>query len=221
MSTTKNFKVATTLFIVVALLDILGIVLDKHYLRLFFKPLILPSLLLMYTLASSQKNTWYVGALILSFLGDVFLLFNGKQYFMLGLGAFLLAHLCFIKVVLQKMGKASLNNLLLSFIIFFGFLFCLLFVLKGHLGAMQIPVMVYGVIITSFGALSLTNYLQNKTKAALVLLIGALVFISSDSMLALNKFYMPKEFLNLMVMVTYIVAQYLIFRAMVLEETKK
>jgi len=221
MSTTKNFKVATTLFIVVALLDILGIVLDKHYLRLFFKPLILPSLLLMYTLASSQKNTWYVGALILSFLGDVFLLFNGKQYFMLGLGAFLLAHLCFIKVVLQKMGKASLNNLLLSFIIFFGFLFCLLFVLKGHLGAMQIPVMVYGVIITSFGALSLTNYLQNKTKAALVLLIGALVFISSDSMLALNKFYMPKELLNLMVMVTYIVAQYLIFRAMVLEETKK
>jgi len=53
------------------------------------------------------------------------------------------------------------------------------------------------------------------------LLIGALVFISSDSMLALNKFYMPKELLNLMVMVTYIVAQYLIFRAMVLEETKK
>jgi len=221
MSTTKNFKVATTLFIVVALLDILGIVLDKHYLRLFFKPLILPSLLLMYTLVNHPKNRWYVGALIFSFLGDVFLLFSGKQYFMLGLGAFLLAHVCFIKVVLQKMGKVSLNNLLLSFIIFFGFLFCLLFVLKGRLGAMQIPVIVYGVIITSFGALSLTNYLKNKTKSALVLFVGALIFISSDSMLALNKFYMPKEFLNLMVMVTYIVAQYLIFRAMVLEEVKK
>jgi uncharacterized membrane protein YhhN len=221
MTTNKNFKVATTLFIVVALLDILGIVLDKHYLRLFFKPLILPSLLLMYTLLVPLKNKWYVSALLLSFLGDVFLLFSGKLYFMLGLGAFLLAHVCFIKVVLQKMGKADLNKTLLSFIIFFAFLFCLLFVLKGHLGAMQIPVIVYGVIITSFGALSFTNYLKNKTKSALVLFVGALIFISSDSMLALNKFYTPKEFLNLMVMVTYIVAQYLIFRAMVLAEVKK
>jgi len=213
--TSKNFKVATALFITVSLLDILGIVLDKYYLRLFFKPLILPTLLLLYTLTSHQKNKWYVGALIFSFLGDVFLLFNGKPYFMLGLSAFLLAHLCFIIVVLQKIGKADRNKTLLSFIIFFAFLSGLLFVLKGHLGEMQIPVIVYGIIITSFGALSLANYLQNKTKAALVLLIGALVFISSDSMLALNKFYAPKELLNLLIMLTYIIAQYLIFRALV------
>jgi len=218
MKVSKNFKIATALFITVSLLDILGIVLDKYYLRLFFKPLILPSILLMYTLLVPLKNKWYVGALVFSFLGDVFLLFSGKPYFMLGLGAFLLAHLCFIKVVLQKMGKADINKMLLSFIIFFAFLFGLLFVLKGHLGKMQIPVIVYGIVITSFGALSLTNYLQSKTKAALVLFIGALIFISSDTMLALNKFYKPNEFLNLMVMLSYIVAQYLIFKAMVFGE---
>jgi len=220
MSTSKNFKVATAIFITVSILDILGIVLDKYYLRLFFKPLILPSLLLMYTLFVPHKNKWYVGALVFSFLGDSFLLFSGINYFMPGLSAFLLAHLCFIKVVLQKMGKANLNKTLLSFIIFFAFLFGLLFVLKGHLEKMQIPVIVYGIVITSFGALSLANYLQNKTKAALVLLIGALVFISSDSMLALNKFYKSFALLNLMVMFTYIVAQYLIFRAMLLYDKK-
>ncbi len=218
MKVSKNFKIATALFITVSLLDILGIILDKYYLRLFFKPLILPSILLMYALFVPFKNKWYVGALVFSFLGDVFLLFSGKPYFMLGLGAFLLAHLCFIKVVLQKIVKADINKMLLSFIIFFAFLFGLLFVLKGHLGKMQIPVIVYGIVITSFGALSLTNYLQNKTKAALVLFIGALIFISSDTMLALNKFYKPNEFLNLMVMLSYIVAQYLIFKAMVFGE---
>jgi len=176
--TSKNLKVATALFITILLLDILGIILDKYYLRLFFKPLILPSILLMYALMVSLKNKWYVAALIFSFLGDVFLLFSGMLYFMLGLSSFLIAHLCFIKVVLQKIDKADLNKTLLSFIILFAFLFGLLFVLKGHLGEMQIPVIVYGIIITSFGALSLANYLQNKTKAALVLLIGALVFMS-------------------------------------------
>lgn len=216
MTTSKNLKVATGLFIVVSVLDILGILLDKQYLQVFFKPLILPCLLLLYFLTRSHKNKWFVAALIFSFLGDTFLLFEGQLYFMLGLSSFLLAHLCFIKVVLKKMGKATTNNILLSFIIFFAFLFGLLFVLKGHLGNMQIPVIVYGLVITSFGALSFANYQQHKSKAALVLLIGALVFISSDTMLALNKFYIPDEFLNLMVMVTYIVAQYLIFRAMVL-----
>jgi uncharacterized membrane protein YhhN len=215
MVTTKNLKIATTLFVIISLLDFIGLVTDKHYLRLFFKPLILPSLLLLYTLASSQKNKWYIGALIFSFLGDTFLLFAGQLYFMLGLGAFLLAHLCFIKVVIKKMGKTTTNNVLLSFIIFFAFLFGLLFVLKGHLGNMQIPVIVYGLVITSFGALSFANYQQHKSKAALILLMGALVFISSDAMLALNKFYISNEYLNLMVMLSYIVAQYLIFRAMV------
>jgi len=124
-------------------------------------------------------------------------------------------------VVLQKIGKADLNKTLLSFIILFAFLFGLLFVLKGHLGALQIPVIIYGIIITSFGALSLSYYLQNKSKSALLLLIGALVFISSDSMLSLNKFYVPNEILNLLVMLTYIIAQYLIFRALVFKERDK
>jgi len=218
MTTSKNLKIATGLFITVSVLDIFGILLNKHYLQLFFKPLILPCLLLLYFLTRSPKNKWFVAALIFSFFGDTFLLFKGQLYFMLGLSSFLLAHLCFIKVVLKKMGKVTTNNLLLSFIIFFAFLFGLLFVLKGHLGTMQIPVVVYGLVITSFGALSFANYQQHKSKAALILLIGALVFISSDAMLALNKFYAPNAFLNLMVMVTYIVAQYLIFRAMVLGE---
>jgi len=221
MTTSKNFKVAAALFITVSLLDILGIVLDKYYLRFFFKPLILPTILLMYTLVRIEKNKWYVAALIFSFLGDTFLLFDGKQYFMLGLGAFLLAHLCFIKVVLQKIGKASLNKMLLSFVIFFGFLLGLLFFLEGRLGAMQIPVVIYGLVITSFGALSFANYLQNKNKAALILLIGTLIFISSDTMLAFNKFYAPDELLNFMVMLSYIVAQYLIFRAIVLRERRQ
>jgi len=218
MTNSKNLKVATTLFIIVSLLDVLGIILGKDYLRLFFKPLIIPALLLMYTLQETFKNKWYIAALFFSFLGDTFLLFSGKQYFMFGLGAFLLAHVCFIKMVLQKLGKAATVHLLLSFAIFSSFLTGLLLVLKGHLGVMSIPVKIYGIVITGFGALSLANYLQHKTKASLILFIGVAVFISSDSMLAINKFYMPYKYLSLMVMITYIMAQYIIYKAVVLEK---
>jgi len=218
---TKRTKIIFKIFEVAATLDIIGIIFKIDILSLICKPLIIPALLGVYYFMSSYKNKWYIAALFFSFLGDTFLLFKGSLYFMLGLSSFLLAHLCFIKVVLKRMGKATTNNLLLSFIIFFAFLFGLLFVLKGHLGRMQIPVIVYGLVITSFGALSFSNYQAHKSKAALVLLIGALVFIGSDIMLAINKFYAPNEPLNLMVMVTYIIAQYLIFKAIVLGEKRE
>ncbi|NQW37118.1 MAG: lysoplasmalogenase [Flavobacteriales bacterium] len=213
MNTKRNLKVATVLFIVVSALDIIGIVLQKEFLRYFSKPMVILSLMLLYFLASPSKNKWYILALIFSFGGDVFLLFNGQTYFMFGLGSFLLAHIFYITLVSQQLHKPKTNDILLSFMIFFGLLIGLLFVLKGHLGAMKIPVVIYGLVITNFGGLSFINHLQHKSKASLLMLIGALIFISSDSMLAINKFYNPMEVLNIAVMSSYILAQYVIFRA--------
>ena len=49
---------------------------------------------------------------------------------------------------------------------------------------------------------------------------GALVFIVSDAVLAINKFYYAALVLQVAVMVTYISAQYLIYTSMVLDEKK-
>ena len=40
--------------------------------------------------------------------------------------------------------------------------------------------------------------------------IGAIFFMISDSILALNKFYQPIPFSNISIMLTYALAQYLI-----------
>jgi uncharacterized membrane protein YhhN len=41
-------------------------------------------------------------------------------------------------------------------------------------------------------------------------MMGAILFVASDTMLALNKFYMPFEFAGAAIMVTYCFAQLLI-----------
>jgi uncharacterized membrane protein YhhN len=43
-----------------------------------------------------------------------------------------------------------------------------------------------------------------------IILIGAIFFVTSDSLLAINKFYNPIQSANFLIMFTYIVAQYLI-----------
>lgn len=91
----------------------------------------------------------------------------------------------------------------------------LLSVLKNHLGELLIPVIIYGIVISVFGIVATLNYITNKSKANLWLFFGALFFIASDSMLAINKFYQPKEIYAVLIMLTYIIAQFLICKAMI------
>lgn len=45
--------------------------------------------------------------------------------------------------------------------------------------------------------------------------LGTIIFIISDSLIALHKFYEPKQFYSITIMLTYIVAQYLICKAII------
>jgi len=57
--------------------------------------------------------------------------------------------------------------------------------------------------------------LFRKANGASMVLIGAILFISSDSLLALNKFYQGFEGADFWVMLTYILAQYFIVTGMI------
>jgi len=48
-----------------------------------------------------------------------------------------------------------------------------------------------------------------------MVIIGALIFMLSDTMLAINKFLEPIAYANVLIMITYIVAQYLIVSGLI------
>jgi len=104
------------------------------------------------------------------------------------------------------------SKAILPFSIFF---IGLISILKDGLGDFLIPVIIYGVAISIFGFVSLLNNLLKKDRASLLLLSGAVLFILSDSMIALHKFYEAQPIYPAVIMITYIVAQFLIFRYMV------
>ena len=214
----NKIKIAFVVFVLVSVLDIIGIIFKFPILVYAFKPLVLLSLLALYTYSVSNRNKWYILALVFSFLGDVFLLFEGQLFFMIGLVSFLIAHILFIKIILSWLTKSSLFNITVAFIPFLITFSGLIYVLKDSLNELLIPVIIYGITISIFGVVSLLNYLNTKTTKALWMFFGALVFIISDSILAIHKFYFSKEILGILVMATYIVAQYLIYRSMILKK---
>lgn len=214
-------KIAFFAFLLVSILDIIGIIFNIDSLTFIFKPFILLSLLFLYSHSVHTRNKWYAMALIFSFFGDVFLLYSGENVFKFGLGFFLIAHLLFITIVVKRIKKVTLLNSFLAIIPFTIVLFLLLFILKGSLKELFVPVIVYGIVICLFGAVSFIDFLNTKSKKALLMFIGSVVFIASDSVLAINKFYFTALIFQVIVMVTYITAQYLIYRSMILDENNE
>jgi len=214
-------KIALFVFLIVSILDIIGIIFKIDSLTFIFKPFILLALLFLYSQSVEFRNKWYAMALIFCFFGDVFLLYSGENVFKFGLGFFLIAHLLFITIVAKRIEKISFLNGFISIISFSIVLFLLLFLLKDSLNDLFIPVLIYGVVICTFGVVSLLDFLNTKSKKSLLMFLGAIVFIVSDAILAINKFYNAALALQVAVMVTYISAQYLIYSSMVLDKKKE
>ena len=213
MTEQRKTTIASIAFLVVVVLHTLGLLLNEK-IAFLSKPFLITTLVIVYLVAVKKPNFWYVSALFFSFWGDVLLLFK-NQFFVYGLASFLLAHILYIKIATSFIKKVSLQKVVLACLPFVVFLFSFLYLLNDNLGEMKIPVIFYGVVISSFGALSFLNYMQEKNTANSWLFLGTIIFIISDSLIALNKFYEPKEFYAISIMLTYIVAQYLICRAII------
>ncbi len=213
----NKIKIAFFVFVLASILDIVGIIFSIPLLIYIFKPLIIFSLLFLYVFSLPKRIKWYVIALEFSFFGDVLLLFSGELFFMGGLVSFLMAHFLFIKIVISRIKEVNFIKALISVLPFLAVFGLLIFTLKDSLNEMLWPVVIYGLTIATFGAVSFLDFLNTKSKKSLLMLFGAVVFMISDSLLAINKFYSPAHILEVFVMITYVLAQYLIFRSMILD----
>jgi uncharacterized membrane protein YhhN len=181
------------------------------------KPLLMPTLALWLALETRDSSrflrTAWLSGLAFSTLGDVLLMFPGDLYFMLGLGAFLLAHLFYIGGLWSCMqGRPGLlRRQPLWALPFLAYLLGLLYWLwPGIPAGMRLPVALYGVVI-SVMAMSAAHLKGVVGPGVLRLLFwGALLFVLSDSLIALGKFGGLELPTRLAVMVTYLAGQFLL-----------
>jgi uncharacterized membrane protein YhhN len=208
----RYFRYAFFIFLAA---DLAVTFLDNAQWRFVTKP---PLVLLVmgYFLVSVKENGWQrnliTGALLLSWMGDCWLLFESRDdlFFMLGLGSFLLAHLFYIvyfhKIRIKEKVKPR-PWLLIPVVLYYGLL---IWLLNPYLLELQLPVRIYGLVISFMLVLALHMFFIRPQKAGQWMVTGALLFILSDSLLAINKFYAPFEKAGVLIMLTYGLAQYCI-----------
>lgn len=205
-------KVLLGIYIVFVLLDILFIYFRENEMRWISKPLLMPVLMLLFYVSSKRKNgtQFYLilAALFLSWCGDVLLQAN---FFIPGLVSFLLAHVCYI-IYFKKTGnrKGLLQMRPLIAIPVLLYVILLLLYLFPHLQELKIPVVVYSITIGVMLLMAINTRQQINNRPSHFFIIGALLFVISDSLLAINLFVEQHLELSLSVMATYAAAQFLI-----------
>ncbi len=75
---------------------------------------------------------------------------------------------------------------------------------------MKLPVRIYAVVISFMLMLAMHMLFIKNKKAGLLMMSGALLFVVSDSLLAINKFYSSFQMAGIFVMTTYGLAQLII-----------
>lgn len=204
------------LFWIVVAADIIGIAASISTVHYFAKPLLIPALvvLLLVTKAAVPGKHLLLTGLVFSWLGDIFLLFENKNalFFIFGLASFLTTHIFYI-IYFLKISSANISLLKKQpwlVLVIVGYGVALVGLLYPHLGELKLPVIVYATVICSMFLCSLHIFLKVNNPANILYLLGAALFVLSDSLLALNKFYQPFAFAGVLIMLTYCAAQYFI-----------
>lgn len=179
------------------------------------KTMLMPLLVLLLVKAvplKANNNRLLLLALLFSWAGDVLLLFAYKSelYFIAGLASFLCAHIMYIFYFVNIKGpnpsllkqRPWLVGAALLYIAAF------LYLLYPNLGALRLPVLVYACVIITMLLCSLHIYRQLPKQTANTFVVGAMFFVFSDSLLAINKFYAPFPLAGVAIMLTYCLAQY-------------
>ncbi len=183
------------------------------------KPLIMISLFLWAVITPDARQVAgkkvLLTGMVFACAGDCFLMF--PDYFMEGLGAFLMMQWCYFaafkKDFTRRTGIRYAVLSLIPVLLFTGVL------LSRLLPEITDTVLSAAVILYAFSiGMMLWISLLRKSSAGkssfAMVASGAVLFTISDTLIAWNKFVVPVDHGHLLIMSTYMAAQYLITRGM-------
>jgi uncharacterized membrane protein YhhN len=126
--------------------------------------------------------------------------------------SFLIAHVCYILEFKKQSGNPDRKAIFVLIGLFlYGIL--LLPLLWNGLGNMKIPVVIYALAI-----LSMVFFAERRItsgKSYFLILGGAIAFVLSDSLIAINRFAISILYADLWIMLTYGLAQLMIIRGII------
>jgi uncharacterized membrane protein YhhN len=198
------------------------------------KPLTLVALFLVFALVgrfSSLPLIFFGAGILFSLAGDILLMISFNRFsdnwFLIGLVAFLLAHVSYIvgfNLPLPNVSPVWSVGMALVLAISAGRL--MKRIVTGlrakNLNRLASPVVLYGTVITVMLLSALLTFIRVEwsTTASLLVVVGAFLFYLSDIILAWNKFVTPIKNGRVANMITYHIGQIALITGVLIQFVK-
>jgi uncharacterized membrane protein YhhN len=165
----------------------------------------------------AQYNWLLILALIFGYLGDIALMIGREgKWFMMGLGSFLIGHIFYIIAFLLSITDITQFPIwgFLLFIPSIGVALIFIYMIKGKMGDLQKPTLIYIIVITVMSLTATLRFAELQGPSFLMVWIGSLLFMIADGIIALDKFHKEIPHSRVYVMIPYGLAQFLIVQGL-------
>jgi uncharacterized membrane protein YhhN len=211
-----NFFIASIPFFVLSLIHLIQGLLEKHKAANFTKILLMPSLILAILISGVFKNQFglfVICALIFATLGDKFLIKPvSKTNFLKGVLSFFLGHI-FLLICVIPISKIWIlpSWIIAIFIMIYGtIIFGSYNILGKPKGFRGFAAVVYTAMLTLMGLVCFSTLLINRNFQSLIIFLGSLSFMISDSVLGITLFKSEFPKSRFVIMSTYLTAEFLL-----------
>lgn len=217
----KSARIAGLIFLAVSAVDVLLLALGNETAPVYIKPFLIPSLAAAALCAllpehKGMLTTLLAAGMAFHWTGDVLLEFSDKGFlfFALGLGAFHVGHMFYLAILINGFGefKGWKENVLWYVPILVGPLAAAAFNIGFPMTAALIIYAIVLPFVPVYGGL----WALRRRRYAWRIVFGGLLFIFSDTLVAVNVFYETDFFLrHAIVIATYLAAEWLLVSTMV------
>jgi uncharacterized membrane protein YhhN len=191
--------------VVAGILITLGALTDADWLAWARAPILMP-LVVLFTVLSRPLPRGRVlapllAAQVFSWFGDIALASEG-DFFVLGVGMFLLAQISYIVTFLGIRGAHLIRQRPVVIAPYALYLIGMLALVVPEAGDLALPVVVYGATLTAMAVFAADTWARVPRGTGQLLVFGSILFVISDSLIALTEFGAAPD--------TYLVAAILI-----------
>lgn len=216
----KDIRIILPFYVLVTLGTAMAGMTGHPWLGHVCKPLMMVVLSIWFFLNSRRYGDRFTllvqAGLFFSLIGDIALMFQDVDpfNFIIGLGAFLLAHLCYGMSFIINITNTEGEGWMLSSAIAAVILLCAVYfgldIVPVLDETLVLPVIAYIGIISFMGISAAFRHTRTFPRSFWLVMCGALLFMLSDTLLALNRFVRPLPWAGVTVISTYAAAQFLI-----------
>lgn len=225
----KN-KSALVLYFVACLVFMLAVIMNNSELMLVSKPIIVPAIFFYYIQEKRVRFNWsYLLIIMLFFIGDMIVLIDLPDFFIIIVAVFQLAYLFFLKGIIDDLvtirfrfiNKTHLFTLLLCVFFLIYLLISIIDVLMEAKTEYMCLLVLYGMTLVSIGTIASLNYIIKPSRYTTFMIFASLSFVFSDVFYILKKDFLEIEILNYLNNFTQIISYYFLTKYYLLKDLKK